>query len=48
MDAVEKGGSYTIMAAYNWLNREHCYYNCHLLQEILRDEWNYDGTVISD
>lgn len=48
MDVVEKGGSYTIMAAYNWLNGEHCYYNCHLLQEILRDERNYDGTVISD
>ena len=47
-DAVEKGGSYTIMAAYNRLNGEHCYYNRHLLQEILRDEWNYDGTVISD
>ncbi len=47
-DAVEKGGSYTIMAAYNRLNGQHCYYNQHLLKNILREEWNYDGVVISD
>ena len=47
-DAVEKGGSYTIMAAYNRLNGQHCYYNEHLLKEILRDEWEYEGVVISD
>lgn len=47
-DAVEKGGSYTIMAAYNRLNGQHCYYNQHLLNDILREAWDYDGVVISD
>lgn len=47
-DAAEKGGSYTIMAAYNRLNGQHCYYNQHLLNDILREEWDYDGVVISD
>lgn len=47
-DAVEKGGAYSIMAAYNRLNGEHCYCSDHLLREILREEWDYDGVVISD
>ena len=47
-DAVEKGGAYSIMSAYNRLNGQHCYCNDHLLREILREEWDYDGVVISD
>lgn len=47
-DAVKKGKSYTIMTAYNRLNGQHCYGNEHLLKDILREEWRYDGTVISD
>ena len=47
-DAVKKGKSYTIMTAYNRLNGQHCYCNEHLLKDILREEWGYDGTVISD
>ncbi len=47
-DAVTKGNSYTIMAAYNMVNGEHCCKNEHLLKEILRDEWEYDGVIISD
>lgn len=46
--AVKEGGSYTIMTAYNRLNGEHCYYNHHLLEDILRKEWGYEGVVISD
>ncbi len=36
-DAVEKAGSYTIMAAYNRLNGQHCYYNEHLLKEKIKN-----------
>lgn len=47
-DAVKKANSYTIMGAYNLLNGEHCCYNEHLLNDILRKEWNYEGVVVSD
>ena len=47
-DAVKKGGSYTIMGAYNKLYGEHCCQSDFLLREILREEWGYDGVVISD
>ncbi len=47
-DAVTKGNSYTVMAAYNKLYGEHCCHSDFLLNQILRKEWGYDGTVISD
>lgn len=47
-DAVTKGGAYTLMTAYNMVNGIHCYANEHLLKDILRNEWKYDGTIISD
>lgn len=47
-DAVKKAGSYTIMGAYNQINGEHCCQSEHLLKKILREEWEYDGVVISD
>lgn len=46
--AVEEADSYTIMTAYNKLNGTHCYANKHLLDDILRKEWGYEGTIISD
>lgn len=46
--AVEKGGIFSLMGAYNLLNGEHCCANQWLLDEVLRKEWKYDGTVISD
>ena len=36
------------MNAYNKLNGEHCSESKALLNRILREEWGYDGTVISD
>lgn len=45
---VKKADPLTIMAAYNRLDREHCTQNRKLLTEILREEWGYDGLVISD
>ncbi len=46
--AVQEGGSYSLMGAYNKLNGEHCCENPVLLDEILRKEWGFDGTVVSD
>lgn len=47
-DAVKKGGSYSIMGAYNKIYGEHCCQSNYLLHDILREEWGYDGTIISD
>lgn len=47
-DAVKKGNAYTVMGAYNKLYGEHCCQSGFLLNGILREEWGYDGVVISD
>lgn len=46
--AVQEGSSYSLMNAYNKLNGAHCSENKELLDKVLREEWEYDGTVISD
>lgn len=46
--AVQKAGTYSLMGAYNKVNGENCCENQYLLNQILRDEWNFDGAVISD
>lgn len=46
--AVQEGGSYSLMNAYNKLNGVHCSENKELLDNILRRDWGYDGAVISD
>ena len=46
--AISKGNSYTLMGAYNRLFGEHCSESKYLLTKVLREEWGYDGTVISD
>ena len=46
--AVQEGDSYSIMGAYNKINGFHCCENKRLLDGILREEWGYDGAVISD
>lgn len=46
--AVQQAGSYSLMNAYNKVNGAHCSENKELLDHILREEWEYDGTVISD
>ena len=38
----------TIMTAYNRLNGEYCSQNRWLLQDVLRDEWGFDGAAVSD
>ena len=45
---VKEGGLWTIMGSYNrWLDR-HCCHNDSLLNGILKREWGFDGTVVSD
>ena len=46
--AVQKAGTYSLMNAYNLFEGVHCSANKRLLDDILRKEWGYDGTVISD
>ena len=43
-----RGGAWSTMAAYNRLHGTHCSANERLLTTILRDEWGWDGVVISD
>ena len=46
--AVQQGGAWAVMGAYNLYNDQH---NCHndiLLNQILKHDWGFDGVVISD
>lgn len=46
--AIKEGGAKTIMSSYNEVNGIYANENKHLLQEILRKEWGFDGIVITD
>lgn len=45
---LEEAKPWSIMSAYNKVNGQYCSENTHLLEDILRKEWNYQGIVISD
>ena len=46
--AVREGHPKSIMSSYNMVNGVYANENAHLLQEILRDTWGFDGFVVSD
>lgn len=46
--AVKEGGAKAIMSSYNQINGTYANENRHLLQDILRKEWGFDGIVITD
>ena len=46
--AVREGGLKTIMSAYNKINGDFANENKHLLKDILRDEWGYEGVIVTD
>lgn len=46
--AIKKSNPYSVMCAYNKVNAIYCSENKYLLTDVLRDEWKYDGIVISD
>ena len=45
---VDEANAYSIMGAYNRVNGEPCCASPTLLQKILRDEWGFEGHVVSD
>jgi beta-glucosidase len=46
--AVNEAGAWSVMSAYNKLNGTYCSEHPWLLTELLKNEWGFDGFVISD
>jgi beta-glucosidase len=46
--AVREAGAWAIMSAYNKVNGTYAAENEHLLAATLREEWGFDGVVVSD
>ena len=46
--AVKEGGVKALMTSYNQVNGTYTNENEHLLKDILRGEWGYDGMVVTD
>lgn len=46
--AVKEGNAKAIMTSYNEVNGIYANENKHLLREILREEWGFNGIVITD
>ena len=46
--AVTEGGAWSIMGAYNLYQNQHNCHNATLLNKILKQDWQFDGVVVSD
>ncbi len=46
--AVKEGNVKSMMTSYNEVNGIYANENAHLLKDILRDEWGFDGVVVTD
>ncbi len=47
-NCVKKAKPATVMVSYNYLNGYKATENKHLLTDILRDDWGYEGVTVSD
>ena len=46
--SVKEGKAKSIMSSYNLINSTYANENAHLLTDILRNEWGFDGFVVTD
>ncbi|MGN0191437.1 MAG: glycoside hydrolase family 3 C-terminal domain-containing protein, partial [Candidatus Cryptobacteroides sp.] len=46
--AVQEGGAWSVMGAYNLYKGQHMCHNRYLLNDVLKGDWGFDGVVISD
>ena len=46
--AMQEGGAWAIMGSYNLYQNQHNCHNTTLLNKILKQDWGFDGVVISD
>lgn len=46
--AIKEAEPWTVMCSYNQINGEFASRNHHLLTDILKNEWGYEGFVVSD
>ncbi|MFO1476096.1 MAG: glycoside hydrolase family 3 C-terminal domain-containing protein [Verrucomicrobiota bacterium] len=46
--SIQEAGVLTVMGAYNKFRGQHCCENAYLLNEVLRQEWGFNGLTISD
>jgi len=46
--AVEDGGVWSVMGAYNQFRGQFCCHNERLLNDILKKDWGFDGIVVTD
>jgi len=46
--AVQEAGAWAVMGSYNLYQNQHNCHNATLLNKILKQDWGFDGVVISD